>query len=154
VAFALHLIGRVHAPTTPASSGICVQGALAATCPPSAEEVEKVMRRLGAPPRTVGEGPKVTVLELCSLVVSCIYYHKLTLLVCALTDAYSYIAVPFLLGQEAVMIVRSCRPGYDLCTVSQWSYHRPIFAVSINVGCRSLKVVRLKRAFSTDTGSV
>jgi len=52
------------------------------------------------------------------------------------------------------MIVRSCRPGYDLCTVSQWSYQRPIFAASINVGCRSLKAVRLKRAFSTDTGLV
>ena len=67
VAFALHLTRRVHAPTTPASSGICVQGALAATRPPSAGEVEKVLRRLGTLPRIGGEGPKVTVLELlCS----------------------------------------------------------------------------------------
>jgi len=66
VAFALHLTGRVHAPTTLVSLGICVQGALAATRPPSAGEVEKVVRRLGAQPRIGGEGPKVTGLELCS----------------------------------------------------------------------------------------
>ena len=67
VAFALHLTRMVHVPITPASSGICVQGASAATRPPSAGEVEKVLRRLGALPRIGGEGPKVTVLELlCS----------------------------------------------------------------------------------------
>jgi len=44
VAFALHLTRMVHVPITHASSGICVQGVLAATRPPMGAVQEKWKR--------------------------------------------------------------------------------------------------------------